>query len=355
MRIQDEGFAQSQTNYQQTYLRFCYFCTVNMKKKFNLKEKYEAFLAWREQPRQVAPMSQEEHECLNCHIRYTGNYCPRCGQAATTSRFSMKVAAENFAEAYGMGERGMFRTIRDLILRPGYMILDYIRGMRVSYFAPFKMYFLLAAISLLVTHGMNITGHALHDDSESFADEVEQEREKGSSSQTTGTFEENSPTKEQGVTIDEKGVHALSEVKQTKGDEFDSIVYGALEKMERFEQKYPSINILLLLMLISGNLFLFFRHSPNIPDLRYPELFISLVYIANMYTVYSIVFDFFNLSKLTALSLLLTIIPLKQMSGYSWGRTILKSFLAFIIMFVLILLFIVLGVLGVGLFVKYYG
>ena len=134
-----------------------------------------------------------------------------------------------------------------------------------------------------------------------------------------------------------------------------SIIYGTMDKIERFEQKYPSINILLLLMLISGNLYLFFRHSPNIPDLRYPELFISLVYIANMYIVYSIVFDFFNLSTLTELSLFLTIIPLKQMSGYSWWRTILKTVVAFTIMFVLFIVFIVLAVLGVGLFVKYHG
>lgn len=134
-----------------------------------------------------------------------------------------------------------------------------------------------------------------------------------------------------------------------------SIINSVLDKIERFAEKYPSINILLLLMLISGNLYLFFRHSPNIPDLRYPELFISLVYIANMYTVYSIVFDFFSLTKLASLSIFLTIIPLKQMSGYSWWRTILKTVVAFTIMFVLLIVFIVLAVLGVRLFVEYHG
>ena len=300
-------------------------------------------------------MSQEEHECLNCHDHYTGNFCPRCGQAASTDRFSMKVAAENFAEAYGMGERGMFRTILDLILRPGHLILDYLRGRRASYFAPFKMYFLLAAVSLLVTHGLNITGHTLHDDSESTTEEVKREHENGKTPKTPGDFEENTPTMEQGITIDEDGVQLSFDKDYPKESRIYSIIYSVLDKIERFAEKYPSINILLLLMLISGNLFLFFRHSPNIPDLRYPELFISLVYIANMYTVYSIVFDFFNLTKLTTLSLLLTIIPLKQMSGYSWWRTILKTVVAFTIMFVLFIVFLVLAVLAVGLFVEYLG
>lgn len=300
-------------------------------------------------------MSLEEHECLNCHDHYTGNYCPRCGQAASTDRFSMKVATENFVEAYGMGERGMFRTIRDLILRPGYLILDYLRGQRASYFAPFKMYFLLAAISLLVTHGLNITGHALHEDSESDVEQVNEERGADRSTKTNDAFEENTPTKEQGITIDEDGGHRSTEITNSQESRINSIYYSTIDKIERFAQKYPSINILLLLMLISGNLYFFFRHSPKIPDLRYPELFISLVYIANMYTVYSIVFDFFNLTTLTSLSLFLTIIPLKQMSGYGWWSTILRSVVAFAIMFVLFVAFIVLAVIGIGVFVKYHG
>lgn len=287
-------------------------------------------------------MSTEEHECLNCHDHYTGNFCPRCGQSAATSRFSMKVAAENFAEAYGMGERGMFRTILDLILRPGYLILDYLRGRRASYFAPFKMYFLLAAVSLLVTHGLNITGNALHDDSEYVVNEVNQERNADSAAKSSGS-----------VTKDD----AQNSFAEDYPEEYRmySVIFSTLEKIERFAQKYPSINVLFLLMFISGNLFLFFRHSPNIPDLRYPELFISLVYIANMYTIYSIVFDFLSLTKLTMLSLLLTIIPLKQMTGYSWWSTILRAIVAFIIMFVLLVAFIALMVAGVGLFVKYHG
>ncbi|MCR5549376.1 MAG: DUF3667 domain-containing protein [Bacteroidales bacterium] len=304
-----------------------------MKKKFYLKEKIQQFRAWRERPREVAPMSQEEHECLNCHDHYIGSYCPRCGQAANTSRFSMKVAAENFAEAYGMGERGMFRTILDLILRPGHLILDFLRGKRASYFAPFKMYFLLAAVSLLVTHGLNITGQPLYDDSEATVEEVKKGEDANKTAETTSSFEKDYP----------------------QASRSHAIIRGAMDKMERFAEKYPSINILLLLMLISGNLYLFFRHSPNIPDLRYPELFISLVYIANMYTVYSIVFDFFSLTKLASLSIFLTIIPLKQMSGYSWWITLLRTFVAFTIMVVLIIVFIVLAVLGVRLFVEYHG
>jgi hypothetical protein len=298
------------------------------------KEKVQQFRAWRERPREVAPMSTEEHECLNCQEHYTGRFCPRCGQAATTSRFSMKVAAENFAEAYGMGERGMFRTIRDLILRPGYLILDYLRGMRVSYYAPFKMFFLLFALSTLVTHGLNIKGQALYDDSESAVQELQEEIDG-----------------EEGTTAELEALEINGETVKVS-DRAKAIFVNIFDKMERFEKRFPSINVLILLMIVSGFLYLFFRHSPKIPDLRYPEFFMALLYIANMYTTYSIVFDFFCLTKLSSYSILLTLIPLKQMSGYSWWRTTLKAFAATLIMFVLLILLIILGILCVFLIAK---
>ena len=300
------------------------------------REKINRFKAWRERPRQIAPMTQEEHECLNCHDHYTGRFCPRCGQAATTSRFSMKVAAENFADAYGMGERGMFRTMRDLLLRPGYLILDYLRGMRVSYFAPFKMFFLLFAISTLVTHGFNIKGQRVYDDTESVAEALKSDEELADGETvTTGTDD---------LEIDGKPVKVSDRTK--------AFFHKLFDKIERFEKRFPSINMLIVLMIVSGFLYLFFRHCPKIPDLRYAEFFMVLLYTANMYTIYSIVFDFFCLSNLSSLSIFLTLIPLKQMSGFSWGRTILKTVAAFLILVALLILLIFLVVYGVYLAAK---
>ena len=300
------------------------------------REKINRFKAWREQPRQIAPMTQEEHECLNCHDHYIGNFCPRCGQAATTNRFSMKVAAENFADAYGMGERGMFRTMRDLILRPGYMILDYLRGMRVSYFAPFKMFFLLFAISTLVTHGFNIKGQRVYDDTETVAETLKSDEEiADGETVTTGTDD---------LEIDGKPVKVSDRTK--------AFFHKLFDKLERFEKRFPSINTLIVLMILSGFLYLFFRHCPNIPDLRYSEFFMVLLYTANMYTIYSIVFDFFCLSKLSSSAIFLTLIPLKQMSGYSWWRTALKTVAAFVIMFSLILLSVIVVMFSIHWFAK---
>ena len=123
-----------------------------------LKTKYRQFKAWQKQPYQVAPMSHESHQCATCGTRFEGNYCPRCGQSASVGIYSFKKAFLLFLDVWGLGNRGMFRTIRDLLLRPGYMIRDYLQGMQMAYFPPFKMFFLLIALSLLVSSGFNIKG-----------------------------------------------------------------------------------------------------------------------------------------------------------------------------------------------------
>ena len=310
-----------------------------MKKRINFKEKIRQFHDWQMTPRDVDPNTEEEHECLNCHDHFQGKFCPRCGQPATTARFTWKVAIANFVDAYGLGERGMFRSMGNLLLRPGYLILDYLRGMRASYFAPFKMYFLLVALSLLVTHGLNIQGKnfSLSYDFESAIQEVKDER-----------GDEDAVTVE--VQTSKNDVKLDSESKRIR-----KILYGIFDKTVRFAKNYPAINILLLLIMMSGFLFLFFRHSPNIPDLHYSEFFVALLYTTNMYAIYTIVFDFLCLSTLSELSIFLSIIPLKQFSGYSWWRTILKFAVASVIMLVLFVSLIVLGAILIGVCVKKFG
>lgn len=77
--------------------------------------------------------------CLNCGHGYQGRVCPQCGQSGVWSRFSLRQAVLNLLDIWGLGNRPMFRTVRDLFWRPGYMIREYLQGHHLSYFPPFKM------------------------------------------------------------------------------------------------------------------------------------------------------------------------------------------------------------------------
>ena len=110
------------------------------------------FAEWQRKGVEAAPLSQDGHECLNCHASYIGNFCPRCGQSAAVSRFTFRHALSKTLEVWGLGNRSLPRTLWHLIYRPGYMIGDYLEGRQAPYFPPVKMLFLVTAAFLVVQH-----------------------------------------------------------------------------------------------------------------------------------------------------------------------------------------------------------
>ena len=295
------------------------------------KEKYRQFKKWQHQPHQVAPLSEEMHECATCGTHFEGNYCPRCGQSAQIGRYSFKKAFLLFLDVWGVGNRGMFRSIRDLLLRPGYMIRDYLRGMQMAYFPPFKMLFLLCTLSILVNSGMNIQGvNRFKELEEEFSITVEVDNSEEKTEKT------------------DKKLTKTELEKQQKKKEFLNKLYSG----EIFKKGYSWINknialvYLACLLLFSVPLFLMFRHSPATPDLRFSECFVAMIYITNMLLIYSIIFSLLWPNDtadeiFTLLILPLVIIPIKQFSGYSCWSTIWRIIVAFIPFAIILLLLII--------------
>ena len=249
----------------------------------NLVEKWKAFCEWQRRPSHIPKMVEEHHRCFTCGQEYQGNYCPCCGQSAKIGRYSFKNALLLLLDVWGMGNRGMFRTLRDLILRPGYLIRDYISGMQMAYFPPFKLLFLLTALLLVVESGVNLKGENY------LASYYEQTVKTGD---------------------------AYVEKDQTTDSHID--------KIREFKKDKPAFYWLMMLFVLSLPLYLFFRKRPNIPDLRYSELFIALVYTWGMIEIYEIALTFFGIYNYEdEFALLLCIIPQKQLSGFKWWRATL--------------------------------
>ena len=288
----------------------------------DLKERYRRFQEWKLHPHQVAPLSEEQHECATCGTRYEGNYCPRCGQSSRIGRYSFKNAFLLYLDVWGLGNRGMFRSIRDLILRPGYMIRDYLRGMQMAYFPPFKMFFLIITLSLLVDTGLNIQGINRQKEAEKLYEAETKEKK-----------------------AEAKYTNKLFSIELKKGDEIDR----SNQRIGQFFEwcdKHSSVIVLVSLLLFSVPLYLMFRRNPTIPDLRLSECFVAMVYITNMLCIYSLLPSLLCFSpsaekKYILLSLLLIIIPIKQLSGYSYWSTAWRLVLTFIPFIILILLLIV--------------
>ena len=308
----------------------------------DLHHRYQRFSEWKQQPHQVAPLSEVHHECATCGTHYEGNYCPRCGQSSKIGRYSFKNALLLYLDVWGLGNRGMFRTIRDLILRPGYMIRDYFRGMQMAYFPPFKLFFLLLALSVLVDSGMNIQG---------VNREKQNEKE---SKELVNQFSKDVLHSEPR----EKKTKVKSEIKTDKPLTKEDQKMMAVEESERLTtsfvewlEQHGSVVGLAGLLVFSFPLYLLFRHSPAIPDLRFSECFVSMVYITDMFLLYNIIPSLLCFSVkaeiiYNMLTLLLPIIPIKQMSGYSYWSTfwrLLAAFIPFAVVCILLFATIVIG------------
>ena len=283
-----------------------------------------AFHIWQRRPHELAPLSEESRTCSSCGTVYQGNFCPRCGQSARVGRFSFKKAALLFLDVWGMGNRSMFRSIRDLMLRPGFMIRDYLSGMQSAYFPPFKMFFLLAAFSLVVEHGFNF-GLDVKD--------VQDEAPK-----TEQTAMENTKIARHDLTV-----HAGDKKEDIKWKAVGNASLRFVKVMDALSEKNPAIFSLLSLILFSVPLFFFLRSSPTIPDLRYSEFIVALVYTSNMYSIYSIAGNLLDSSILKIIAVLMIFVALKQFSGFSKLRV-----LRYIVLTTLISIFVMVLIVGVG-------
>lgn len=283
-----------------------------------------AFHIWQRRPHELAPLSEESRTCSSCGTVYQGNFCPRCGQSARVGRFSFKKAALLFLDVWGVGNRSMFRSIRDLMLRPGFMIRDYLSGMQSAYFPPFKMFFLLAAFSLVVEHGFNF-GLDVKD--------VQDEAPK-----TEQTAMENTKIARHDLTV-----HAGDKKEDIKWKAVGNASLRFVKVMDALSEKNPAVFSLLSLVLFSVPLFFFLRSSPTIPDLRYSEFIVALVYTSNMYSIYSIAGNLLDSSILKIIAVLMIFVALKQFSGFSKLRV-----LRYIVLTTLISIFVMVLIVGVG-------
>ena len=274
----------------------------------NHKKRIQKFTQWQKVPHRVKPMSQDDHVCATCGRHYVGNYCPQCGQSSQIGRYSFKNALLLFIDVWGLGNRGMFRALRDLMLRPGYMIRDYLRGMQMAYFPPFKMLFLICTLSLLIETGLNVKGINRYEQYMELEKQYTQRKQAEAEADTT-------------LTTERKKLHIA--------------VYNMIYTVEDKVRQYPQLAVLVYMLLFSGPLYLLFRHCPAIPDLRFSECFVAMVYIINMLLIFIIIpsllcFGFETEEIFDLMVMLLAIVPIKQLSGYSYWSTIWRILVAFI-------------------------
>ena len=124
---------------------FCIFAVKNMK----IKEIYRRFRAWQITPFHYQDHSDHTERCANCGTEFQSNFCPVCGQKAGVGKIGWRSVRQGLMVVWGMDSRSLLFSIVQLLLRPGYLISDYISGKRLVSFPPVKM-LLLVAIGMML-------------------------------------------------------------------------------------------------------------------------------------------------------------------------------------------------------------
>ena len=89
--------------------------------------------------------------CKNCGHKIDGNFCSQCGQNSNVSRITLGGIAQELSENLFQVNRGLFFTIKELFLRPGLSIDDFIDGKRKNHVKPIAYVLTLSTLYFLVT------------------------------------------------------------------------------------------------------------------------------------------------------------------------------------------------------------
>lgn len=101
----------------------------------------------------TATSSYEHTVCKNCGNIFQGSFCNTCGQKASVARITWNSIMHYLLHAFFHLDDGFFYTIRQMIIRPGHTIREYLEGKRQAHYNPFLMLLLLAGIcSILFVH-----------------------------------------------------------------------------------------------------------------------------------------------------------------------------------------------------------
>ncbi|NNG25151.1 DUF3667 domain-containing protein [Telluria aromaticivorans] len=83
---------------------------------------------------------QHAGTCKNCGATTSGNFCQACGQATHLHVPSAREFLHEFLSHYVALEGKLWRSLKLLLFKPGFLTREYIEGRRVRYVEPLRLY-----------------------------------------------------------------------------------------------------------------------------------------------------------------------------------------------------------------------
>lgn len=88
--------------------------------------------------------------CKNCTHIFQGKFCPNCGQKAATHEIDFKFVMHEVPHSAFHLSKGIFFTIKELTIRPGKTIKEYIDGKRVNHYPPLTYLLIITSLFIFI-------------------------------------------------------------------------------------------------------------------------------------------------------------------------------------------------------------
>jgi hypothetical protein len=93
--------------------------------------------------------------CANCQKPLAGPFCSNCGQRHEPHVHSMREFAGETFESIPHADSRLWRTLGYLLVKPGFLTVEFLEGRRARYLPPFRLYLVLSVILFLVASSVN--------------------------------------------------------------------------------------------------------------------------------------------------------------------------------------------------------
>ncbi len=92
-----------------------------------------------------------ENLCKNCENSFDGKFCSNCGQKTNTKRLDWNYLKDEAKYTFLHLNNGLLYTIKQLFVRPGETINEFIAGKRIQHYKPILLVFVLAGLNGLLS------------------------------------------------------------------------------------------------------------------------------------------------------------------------------------------------------------
>jgi hypothetical protein len=94
-------------------------------------------------------VARETLYCRNCGSHAPEHFCPRCGQETSEHLPTAREFVHEFVLHYFAAEGRLWRTLTALVLHPGRLTIEYLRGRKLAYVLPLRLYLTISIVFFL--------------------------------------------------------------------------------------------------------------------------------------------------------------------------------------------------------------